>query len=231
MVDFDDVSFAYKGTEDGVTNLSFHIDDGQLCFITGRSGSGKSTLSKLLTGELRPDTGKVVVNGFCMNGLGDKRLAKARRTIGMVFQDFRLIPDMTAYENLEFSMRCVNAPEILIPQRIKKVLSIVGLTGKEGRLPEQMSGGEQQRVAIARAIINHPRLIVADEPTGNLDPELADEIIRLLSSLREEENAAVIVVTHAVDIVRKYRARVIHMENGSAVFYTEKEAVVSNEKR
>lgn len=153
-----------------------HVDDGEFCFITGASGSGKSTLSKLITGELQPDVGTVRVNGYNMSVLDSKTMAEARRTIGMVFQDFRLITSMTVEENLEFAMRCIGVSRNM-EERIARVLSIVHLEDKEYRYPSELSGGEQQRVAIARAIINRPRLVIADEPTGNLDPKLAEEIV------------------------------------------------------
>ena len=213
MLDIRDATVYYPSGVQGVDNLNLHVDDGEFCFITGASGSGKSTLSKLITGELQPDVGTVRVNGYNMSALDSKTMAEARRTIGMVFQDFRLITSMTVEENLEFAMRCIGVSRNM-EERIARVLSIVHLEGKEHRYPSELSGGEQQRVAIARAIINRPRLVIADEPTGNLDPKLAEEIIKIFVDINGIENTTVIVITHAKELVAKFRKRTIVLSAG-----------------
>ena len=213
MLDIRDATVYYPSGVQGVDNLNLHVDDGEFCFITGASGSGKSTLSKLITGELQPDVGTVRVNGYNMSALGSKTMAEARRTIGMVFQDFRLITSMTVEENLEFAMRCIGVSRNM-EERIARVLSIVHLEGKEYRYPSELSGGEQQRVAIARAIINRPRLVIADEPTGNLDPKLAEEIMKIFVDINGIENTTVIVITHAKELVAKFRKRTIVLSAG-----------------
>ena len=213
MLDIRDATVYYPSGVQGVDNLNLHVDDGEFCFITGASGSGKSTLSKLITGELQPDVGTVRVNGYNMSALDSKTMAEARRTIGMVFQDFRLITSMTVEENLEFAMRCIGVSRNM-EERIARVLSIVHLEGKEYRYPSELSGGEQQRVAIARAIINRPRLVIADEPTGNLDPKLAEEIIKIFVDINGIENTTAIVITHAKELVAKFRKRTIVLSAG-----------------
>ena len=213
MLEIRDATVYYPSGVQGVDNLNLHVDDGEFCFITGASGSGKSTLSKLITGELLPDVGTVRVNGYNMSALDSKTMAEARRTIGMVFQDFRLITSMTVEENLEFAMRCIGVSRNM-EERIARVLSIVHLEGKEYRYPSELSGGEQQRVAIARAIINRPRLVIADEPTGNLDPKLAEEIIKIFVDINGIENTTVIVITHAKELVAKFRKRTIVLSAG-----------------
>lgn len=213
MLDIRDATVYYPSGVQGVDNLNLHVDDGEFCFITGASGSGKSTLSKLITGELLPDVGTVRVNGYNMSALDSKTMAEARRTIGMVFQDFRLITSMTVEDNLEFAMRCIGVSQSM-EERIERVLSIVHLEGKEYRYPSELSGGEQQRVAIARAIINRPRLVIADEPTGNLDPKLAEEIMKIFVDINGIENTTVIVITHAKELVAKFRKRTIVLSAG-----------------
>ena len=213
MLDIRDATVYYPSGVQGVDNLNLHVDDGEFCFITGASGSGKSTLSKLITGELLPDVGTVRVNGYNMSALDSKTMAEARRTIGLVFQDFRLITSMTVEDNLEFAMRCIGVSQNM-EERIERVLSIVHLEGKEYRYPSELSGGEQQRVAIARAIINRPRLVIADEPTGNLDPKLAEEIMKIFVDINGIENTTVIVITHAKELVAKFRKRTIVLSAG-----------------
>ena len=213
MLDIRDATVYYPSGVQGVDNLNLHVDDGEFCFITGASGSGKSTLSKLITGELLPDVGTARVNGYNMSALDSKTMAEARRTIGMVFQDFRLITSMTVEDNLEFAMRCIGVSQNM-EERIERVLSIVHLEGKEYRYPSELSGGEQQRVAIARAIINRPRLVIADEPTGNLDPKLAEEIMKIFVDINGIENTTVIVITHAKELVAKFRKRTIVLSAG-----------------
>lgn len=214
MVDLKNVSFIYENGTEGISNITLHFDSGEFCFLVGKSGSGKSTLSKLITGEEIATSGVVKVNGYTMNCLRGKSMSDARRTIGMVFQDFRLISSMTVWENLEFTMECIGADSSYIPKRIGDVLDIVGLSGKEDSYPSELSGGEKQRVAIARAIINHPMVIIADEPTGNLDPSLSEDIMKLFIKINEEENVTTIVITHAKDLVEKFNRRVVRIEKG-----------------
>lgn len=217
MVHFDHVTFTYDDDPDGIVDLSFHVDEGELCFVTGRSGSGKTTISRLITGELSPLEGTITVNGFHIGHLSRKKLAEARRTIGTVFQDYRLIRKMTVRENLVFAMQCIGKNDEETEQRIQEVLDLVELTGKSHRYPNELSGGEKQRVSIARAILNHPALIVADEPTGNLDPELARTIMALFKKINEETDTTVIVITHALDIVRELNAKTLIIEDGRLV--------------
>lgn len=216
MVDLKNVCVSYENGVEALTDFSFHADDGELCFITGESGSGKSTLSKLITGELKAATGDVNVNGYEMGKLKSKTLAQARRSIGMVFQDFRLINSMTVSENLEFAMRCINAPVSSIKPRIDEVLELVSMKGMGSRLPSELSGGEQQRAAIARAIINKPSLIIADEPTGNLDPTLAIDIMKLFLRINEMGTTA-LIITHAKELVDIFPQRVITIKTGRLV--------------
>lgn len=211
------VTQSYGNGVEGLSNLSLDIQDGEFCFITGRSGSGKSTLSKLITGELEPTEGKLKVNGYILNDLDNKEKAEVRRTIGMVFQDFRLITSMTINENLEFAMRCINTPPVMMEKRAQEVLELVSLRGKGDRLPSELSGGEQQRAAIARAIINKPKLIMADEPTGNLDQSLADEIMDLFMAINQM-GTTTLVITHANELVEKYQKRVITLSNGKLIY-------------
>ena len=220
MLDIRDATVYYPSGVQGVDNLNLHVDDGEFCFITGASGSGKSTLSKLITGELLPDVGTVRVNGYNMSALGSKTMAEARRTIGMVFQDFRLITSMTVEENLEFAMRCIGVSRNM-EERIARVLSIVHLEGKEYRYPSELSGGEQQRVALARALVNNPSVLLADEPTGNLDPNNSWEIMKLLEEINES-GTTVVVVTHNREIVNAMQKRVITMKKGVIISDEEK---------
>lgn len=216
MLDIRDATVYYPSGVQGVDNITLRINDGEFCFITGASGSGKSTLSKLITGEMQPDVGSVRINGYNMAALDSRMMAEARRTIGMVFQDFRLITSMTVEENLEFAMRCIGKTSGM-ESRIKQVLAIVQLEGKEYRYPNELSGGEQQRVAIARAIINHPRLVMADEPTGNLDPKLAEEIMKLFININGLDNTTVVVITHAKELVKKFGRRTIVLSEGHII--------------
>lgn len=214
MIELKHVQFAYGDSGAGLRDVSLTVRDGEFCFVTGPSGSGKSTLSKIITAELFADVGTVQVNNYTLSeNLRSRELAEARRTIGVVYQDFRLITSMTVRENLEFAMRCVNARNEDIEQRIPEVLELVALSGKENRMPSELSGGEQQRVAIARAIINRPLLVIADEPTGNLDPRLAADIFGLFMKINEA-GTTTLIITHAYDLVQKYHKRVIAMRDG-----------------
>ncbi|MCD8016719.1 MAG: ATP-binding cassette domain-containing protein [Oscillospiraceae bacterium] len=217
MVHMNDVCMAYKssGTH-AALGLTPDIDEGESLFLGGPSGSGKTTIIKLLTGEVRADSGEVNVNGFDMMTIKRRRLPKLRRTLGVIFQDFRLIEDKTVYENVAFAMHVVGASKREIRERVPYVLKLVGLEGRETRLPQELSGGEQQRVAIARAIVNSPRLIIADEPTGNLDPARSLELMLLLQKINEL-GTTVLVVTHEKELVNAFSRRVISIDAGTVI--------------
>ena len=195
---------------------SMQIDDGEFVFLVGPSGSGKSTIIKLISGELRPTSGSVHVNGYCLERIRKREVPFMRRTVGVVYQDFRLIDTMTVYENVAFAMRVIGAKNKEIRERVPYVLELVGLENKENRYPNQLSGGEQQRLAIARALVNNPSTIIADEPTGNLDPSRAMEIMNLLQEINTL-GTTVLVVTHAWDLVESFHKRVIAINEGVVV--------------
>ena len=217
MVEMNNVSMVYEssGTE-ALDNVSLSIRDGEFVFLVGPSGSGKTTLMKLITGEIRAKTGKVVVNDFDMRKIKRRKLPKVRRTLGIVFQDYRLIENMNVYDNVAFAMRVVGARRREIRQRVPYVLELVGLEGREKRMPNELSGGEQQRVAIARALVNSPRTIVADEPTGNLDPVRSLELMLLLEKINEM-GTTVVVVTHEKELVNAFSKRVIRIDSGKMI--------------
>ena len=211
MIRLKDVEKTYENGTEALQGISFTIEDGEFVFLVGPSGSGKSTIIKLLTGEVIPTAGRVMVNGFSMSRISDRQIPYMRRTIGVIFQDFRLIPKKTVFDNLSLAMRAVGATPRDIRTRIPYVLELVGLKGMEDRYPDELSGGEQQRVAIARALVNNPSTIVADEPTGNLDPNRSLEIMTLL----ERINAlGTTVVTHERDLVNHFDKRVIMIDHG-----------------
>jgi len=213
MIRMKDAKKRYDNGTEALRGITLQIEDGEFVFLVGPSGSGKSTLIKLLTGELVPTEGRVMVNGFSMSRIKDKQLPYMRRTIGVVFQDFRLIGSKTVYENLALAMRAVDASPREIRLRIPYVMNLVGLAGKERHYPDQLSGGEQQRVAIARALVNNPSTIVADEPTGNLDPARSLEIMTLLERINAL-GTTVIVVTHEKGLVNHFNKRVVFLEEG-----------------
>ena len=192
------------------------IEEGEFVFLVGPSGSGKTTLMKLITGEIRPTNGTVIVNDFDMTKIKRRKLPKMRRTLGVVFQDYRLIDNMTVYDNVAFAMRVVGAANREIRKRVPYVLELVGLEGREKRLPNELSGGEQQRVAIARALVNSPRMLVADEPTGNLDPVRSLELMLLFEKINEM-GTTVVVVTHEKELVNALAKRVITIEDGHVI--------------
>ena len=213
---FDGVSKSYQKNMPALRNVKFEVRKGEFVFIVGASGSGKSTLIKLMTREIKANKGRVFVNGRDIGRLYRGRIAKYRRGIGIVFQDFRLLPDLNVYENVAFAQRVIEAPAKEIPNRVAKALSIVGLSEKAKSYPDQLSGGEQQRVAIARALINNPTLLLADEPTGNLDPANTNEIMRLLEEVNRR-GTTVVVVTHNREMVNRMQKRVIKMDRGQIV--------------
>ena len=216
MIELQDVYKVYDNTTRALNGVSLRIEDGEFVFVVGPSGSGKSTLIKLLSAELKPTEGRVLVNGFDIGALRQKDIPYLRRTIGVVFQDFRLIDNKSVYENVAFVMRAVGAPARVIKKRVPYVLELVGLKNKSRRLPHQLSGGEQQRVAIARALVNNPDVIIADEPTGNLDPSRSVELMLLLEKINQL-GTTVLVVTHEKELVDQLEKRVIAIERGSVI--------------
>ena len=217
MVEFKDVRMVYKNTNAvALDGVSFTISDGEFVFLVGPSGSGKTTVIKLLTGEERISDGALNVNGFDLKKIRMRRLPRLRRTLGVIFQDFRLIDKMTVFENVAFAMRVVGARKREINKRVPQVLELVGLAGYEKRRPEELSGGEQQRVAIARALVNNPRMIIADEPTGNLDPVRSLDLMLLLEKINEL-GTTVLVVTHEKELVNAFSKRVIAIDSGKVI--------------
>ena len=216
MIEFTDVVKTYDQGNKALVGVSMQIEDGEFCFLVGPSGSGKSTIIKLITGELKPTSGTVHVNGYSLERIRKREIPYLRRTVGVVFQDFRLINNMTVYENVAFAMRVIGAREREIKERVPYVLELVGLADKEKRHPSELSGGEQQRLAIARALINNPSTIIADEPTGNLDPAKSLEIMELLQEINNL-GTTMLVVTHAQNLVDKFGKRVIAIDDGLVV--------------
>lgn len=211
------VSMVYENSGMVAANgLDFEINEGEFVFLVGPSGSGKTTIIKLLTGEVTATDGEVYVNNFDLRSIKARKLPMLRRTLGVIFQDFRLIEDKSVYENVAFAMRVVGASNKEIAKRVPYVLELVGLEGREKRLPQELSGGEQQRVAIARAIVNSPSLIIADEPTGNLDPVKSLELMLLLEKINEL-GTTVLVVTHEKELVNSFSKRVIALNQGSII--------------
>ena len=216
MISFSNVSKGYPTGTRALKDVNLFIDKGEFVFVVGASGAGKSTLVKLIMREEKPTSGKVMVNGFDLGSLKRRQIPKFRRTLGMVFQDFRLIPNMNVYDNVAFALRVTNVSYHDIRRRVPYILGLVGLASKAKSLPEQLSGGEQQRVALARALVNNPSLIIADEPTGNIDPELSFEIVHLLNQINRC-GTTIIMVTHEHDLVAKFNRRVITLDSGRIV--------------
>ena len=201
-----------------IDDMSFTIDDGEFVFLVGPSGSGKTSIIKLITGEVMAESGNLNVNGYDLRHIRRRKLPLVRRTLGVIFQDFRLIEDMTVYDNVAFAMHIVGASNRQIRQRVPYVLDLVGLSGRERRYPREVSGGEKQRVAVARAIVNSPRLLIADEPTGNLDPALSLELMLLMDRINASgEGTTVLVVTHEKEMVNSFSKRVIAIEDGQVI--------------
>lgn len=216
MIRLTDIHKEYQNGTKALKGVSLQIDDGEFVFLVGPSGSGKSTIIKLITAEIEATRGKLMVNGYSLRDISEKQIPLMRRTIGVVFQDFRLIEKKTVYENIEVAMRAVGATTREIQRRIPYVLDLVGLMGKGGRLPTQLSGGEQQRVAIARALANNPSVIIADEPTGNLDPARSLEIMSLLEKINDM-GTTILVVTHERELVNRFGKRVVAIESGRII--------------
>ena len=216
MIDFKHVTKVYEPKITALKNVSVHIDKGEFVFVLGHSGAGKSTFLKLMLREEKATKGEVIVNGYNLSKIKEKDIPYMRRTLGVVFQDFRLIPNLTAYENIAFAMRVTNIDEKEIKRRVPYILNLVGLAGKQDKLPAQLSGGEQQRVALARALVHNPDLVIADEPTGNIDPQLSLEIMELLKAINST-GTTVLVVTHEHELARRYARRIIEMRHGVIV--------------
>ncbi len=216
MIRFIDVFKEYDNGTKALKGVNVRIDDGEFVFLVGPSGSGKSTLIKLITAEIAPTDGRVMVNGFNLNNITPRQVPRMRRTLGVIFQDFRLIEKKSVYDNLAFAMRAIGASNRELRRRIPYVLQLVGLDQKGDRFPGQLSGGEQQRVAIARALVNNPSMIIADEPTGNLDPQRSLEIMMLLERINEL-GTTVLVVTHEKNLVNRFTKRVVAIENGRII--------------
>lgn len=216
MIDLQDVSKSYTAGIPAVSNINLHIDKGEFVFIVGDSGAGKSTIIKMMLKELEPTSGKIVVNGKNLARLKRRKIPMLRRDIGVVFQDFRLLKDRNVYENVAFAQRVVETPTKIIRRRVPAMLSMVGLAEKYRSYPKELSGGEQQRVALARALVNNPPILLADEPTGNLDPTNSWEIMKLLEEINNR-GTTVIVVTHNREVVDAMKKRVITVRNGVIV--------------
>jgi len=216
MIEFTDVTKSYSVGTQALRGVSLQIEDGEFAFLVGPSGSGKSTIIKLITGELTPTSGTVHVNGYSLERIRKREIPYLRRTVGVVFQDFRLIETKTVYENVAFAMRVIGAQEQEIRERVPYVLELVGLETKSRRHPNELSGGEQQRLAIARALVNNPSTIIADEPTGNLDPARSLEIMSLLQEINNL-GTTILVVTHEMDLVARFGKRVIELDEGLVV--------------
>ena len=216
MIEFRNVNKKYNTGTKALKNVNFRIDKGEFCFLVGTSGSGKSTLIKLILKEEEPTSGTIIINGKDTTFLKQNRVPYLRRSMGVVFQDFRLLPDKTVYDNVAYAMYIVRATPKHIRRQVPMVLSLVELSGNAKMYPNELSGGEQQRVALARALVNNPSMLIADEPTGNLDPETAWDIMNLLNDINMR-GTTVVVATHAKDIVDQIKKRVIQIDKGEII--------------
>ena len=221
MIEFKDVTVVYDKEIVGLDNVSFKINDGEFVFLVGKTGAGKSSAIKLLTGEIKPTKGDVIVDGIIVNALKRSKIPYLRRAQGVVFQDFRLLPNKTVYENVAFAMEIIGKKKKEIRRKVPKILELVGLSDRTKNYPNEISGGEQQRVSIARALVNSPSLIIADEPTGNLDVETSNEVMKLFDEINKM-GTTIVMVTHSEKIVNDMQKRVIQLENGSIVRDEEK---------
>lgn len=213
MIHLENVSKVYPNGTEALKNISLDIKQGEFVFIVGPSGAGKSTFLKLLIREEKATFGKIIVNGRDLMKIKKRKIPYLRRTMGIVFQDFRLIDKMNIYDNVAFAMRAIGTPEKAVKKRVKYVLKLVGLNGTEKRRPNEISGGEQQRVSLARALVNNPEILIADEPTGNIDPERSFEIMKMLVEINKR-GTTVIIVTHEHDLVKKFGGRIIRIADG-----------------
>lgn len=216
MIHLKNVSKVYSNGTEALKNVSLDIDAGEFVFVVGASGAGKSTFLKLLIHEEKATFGKIEVNGYDLIKIKSRKVPYLRRTMGIVFQDFRLIEKMNVYDNIAFAMRAIGAPEKLIKKRVKYVIAVVGLQGKEKCRPSELSGGEQQRVSLARALVNNPEMIIADEPTGNIDPKMSYEIMKRLVDINKK-GTTVIIVTHDHDLVNLFGGRIITVDGGEII--------------
>ena len=223
MIELKNVVKTYPNGVHALNGVDLFIDKGEFVFIIGHSGAGKSTLIKTMLREEKPNSGSVIVNGYDLVKMKNRKIPYLRRTLGVVFQDFRLIPTMTAYENIAFAMHVTNIGTADIKKRVPYVLGLMGLTGKENDYPDELSGGEQQRVALARALVHNPTIIIAAEPTGNIDPELSYEIMELLEAINRL-GTTVVVVTHEVGLAREFGKRVVELKDGRIVSDTGRDA-------
>ena len=217
MIELINVDKSYPNGVHALNQVSLKIEDGEFVYVIGATGSGKSTMIKLLNGEEVPDSGKILVNGCDVGALKHRKVPQYRRQIGCIFQDYRLLPRLTVYENIAFALEVVGMPKKQIRKRVREVLDLVDLQEKAKSYPDELSGGQQQRVTTGRAIANNPKLLIADEPTGNLDPEKSFEIIELLEKINRSINATIIMVTHDSVLVEKYKKRTIVLDNGYIV--------------
>ncbi len=213
MIDFVNVKKAYPNGTHALKGINLHIDDGEFVFVVGHSGAGKTTLMKLLLREEKPTSGKLIVGNYNLTEMSNFKVPYYRRELGVVFQDFRLFPKKTVYENVAFAMEVVGTPRKMIRRRVPAILNTVNLAGKQDSFPNEISGGEQQRVALARALANNPKVIIADEPTGNIDPKMSLEIMNLLIKINKL-GKTVIVVTHEKNLVDYYNKRVVILKDG-----------------
>lgn len=223
IIEFKNVSKTYDSGTHALNNASLEIEKGEFVFIVGASGAGKSTFLKLIMHEEVPSRGTIIVNGINVSKIRRGKVPYLRRNMGIVFQDFRLIDKMTVYDNVAFAMRAIGSRSSAVKKRVPYILDLVGLKNKANRRPSELSGGEQQRVSLARALVNNPAIIIADEPTGNIDPEMSFEIIELLSEINAQ-GTTIIVVTHEHDLVRHFNKRVIEIEKGRVVSDTKEDA-------
>ena len=214
MIEFKNVSKVYPNGTYGLKDVSVKIEQGEFVFVLGSSGAGKSTFLKLIMHEETPTSGEITVNDFKVSSMKQKEVPLLRRSMGIVFQDFRLIPNMNVYDNVAFALRVTGTPTRELRKRVPFVLDLVGLVDKAKNMPIELSGGEQQRVALARALVNKPSLIIADEPTGNIDPELSMEIVDMLDSINKV-GTTILMVTHEHELIRRYENRIITIENGT----------------
>ena len=217
MILLENVSKEYKNGVHALKNINLHISEGEFVYIIGPTGSGKSTLIKLLDGEEVPNEGKVTCAGVDVGALKHSKVPLYRRNIGVVFQDFRLLPRLTIFENIAFALEVIGLDKVTIRKRVREILELVSLEDKAKSFPDELSGGQQQRATIARAIANRPKVLIADEPTGNLDPEKSNEIMELLEKINREEKTTIVMVTHDSNLVNKFKKRTIALEEGYIV--------------
>ena len=214
MIKLENVTKVYKTGVRAVNNMNVDIGDGEFVYVIGPTGAGKSTFIKLLYREEKASSGKVIVAGQDVSKIKDRKVPYFRRNIGVDFQNFRLLPKKTVFENVAFTLEVTDTPKVQIRKKVRRTLELVGLEDKANAFPHELSGGQQQRVAIARAIVNNPKVLIADEPTGNLDPDTSHEIIELLERINEINHTTILVVTHDKEIVQKHKKRTILIEDG-----------------